>query len=51
MMKIELCGKDSSYSWCDDLDIKYVKSMDESFGKREEGKIIKLFKSFVGLFD
>lgn len=30
----------------DELDVD--KSMDESF---EEGKVIKLFKSFVGLFE
>ena len=37
MMKIELCGKDSSYSLCEELGIK-------------EKSIINLFKSVVSLF-
>jgi len=43
MMKIELCKKDSSYSWCDAI----VNGGGLSI---KEESSIKLFKSFVSLF-
>ena len=59
MMKIELCNtlkgtsKDDLYLWCDAIDSIENGDSDGDGNNinSKEGKVIKLFKSFVGLFD